>query len=113
MIVKIKVGIRRRSRFSYKFRANWNIFSILRMYFRGGRMSLRMRSVPSKYNKKRTYASKTQIICKKDRLIYLNTLAIPLQYRYHSVITSKGYAWDKHGMVTEKIGITKIEESYK
>ena len=60
MIVKIKVGIRRRSRFSYKFRANWSIFSILRTYFRGGRMSLRMRSVPSKYNKKRTYASKVR-----------------------------------------------------
>ena len=56
---------------------------------------------------------KHRLFAKKIDFIYLNTLAIPLQYRYHSVITSKGYAWDKHGMVTEKIGITKIEESYK
>ena len=43
----------------------------------------------------------------------IDFISIPLQYPHHSVITSKGYAWDKHGMVTEKIGITKIEESYK
>ena len=40
---------------------------------------------------------------------YLNTLATPSPLRYHL----EGYAWDKHGMVTEKIGITQIEESYK
>ena len=38
-----------------------------------------------------------------------NTLAIPLPLRYHL----ERICIDKHGMVTGKIGISKIKDSYK